>query len=95
MRKFEKKQQEEERKMAEKIAREERKILIAQRKLESIRLITVLFEHIKVCKSWSFLYFLDTIFDSGLADCSVCVSKCVQGCMRAYAEGGGGTILCL
>ncbi|XP_014664342.1 PREDICTED: A-kinase anchor protein 17A-like [Priapulus caudatus] len=49
-RKLTKKQEDEERKVMEKIAREERKILIAQRKLESIHLLTVLFERIKEIK---------------------------------------------
>ena len=39
---------EEEKQMAINIAKEERKILIAQRKLESIRLLTELFDRIKV-----------------------------------------------
>ena len=36
-------------KMSKKIAMEERKLLIAQRKLESIRLLDALFDRIKVC----------------------------------------------
>ena len=41
---------EEEKQMAINIAKEERKILIAQRKLESIRLLTELFDRIKVSR---------------------------------------------
>ena len=44
----EKKAREEERKMQMKIALEERRILIAQRKLETIRLLSELFNRIKV-----------------------------------------------
>ena len=40
----------EEKQMAINIAKEERKILIAQRKLESIRLLTELFDRIKVSR---------------------------------------------
>jgi arginine/serine-rich splicing factor 17 len=43
-----KKQQEEDKKLAMKIALEERKILIAQRKLESMRLLEELFNRVKV-----------------------------------------------
>ena len=43
-----KKQQEEEKKLEMKIALEERKILIAQRKLESMRLLEELFNRVKV-----------------------------------------------
>ncbi len=43
-----KKQQEEEKKLEIKIAMEERKILIAQRKLESMRLLEELFNRVKV-----------------------------------------------
>lgn len=43
-----KQEEEEEAKLARKIALEERKLLIAQRKLESIRLLDELFERIKV-----------------------------------------------
>lgn len=43
-----KKQQEEEKKFEMKIALEERKILIAQRKLESMRLLEELFNRVKV-----------------------------------------------
>ena len=43
-----KKQQEEEKKFLSKIALEERKILIAQRKLESMRLLEELFNRVKV-----------------------------------------------
>lgn len=43
-----KKQQEEEKKLEQKIALEERKILIAQRKLESMRLLEELFNRVKV-----------------------------------------------
>lgn len=46
----EKKRREEERKMQLKIALEERKFLLAQRKLESLRLLTELFERVKVIK---------------------------------------------
>jgi arginine/serine-rich splicing factor 17 len=42
-----KKQQEEEKKLESKIALEERKILIAQRKLESMRLLEELFNRVK------------------------------------------------
>ena len=48
-----KKQQEEEKKFLSKIALEERKILIAQRKLESMRLLEELFNRVKV--KWPFL----------------------------------------
>ena len=44
--------------MAEKIAVEERKLLIAQRKLESIRLLDELFDRVKVCLTGFFLNFL-------------------------------------
>lgn len=44
----ERKREEEEKKMQLNIAKEERKILIAQRKLESIRLLTELFDKVKV-----------------------------------------------
>ena len=46
--KIAKKQLEEERKLDLKIALEERKILIAQRKLESMRLLEELFNRVKV-----------------------------------------------
>ena len=46
--KLTKKQQEEDKKLEQKIALEERKILIAQRKLESIRLLEELFNRVKV-----------------------------------------------
>ncbi|KAL4230589.1 anchor protein 17A [Mactra antiquata] len=46
----EKRKKEEERKMQLKIALEERKILLTQRKLESLRLLTELFERVKVIK---------------------------------------------
>lgn len=45
---LERKRIEEEKQMALNVAKEERRILIAQRKLESIRLITELFERVKV-----------------------------------------------
>ena len=44
----------EEEEMAEKIGSEERKLLIAQRKLESIRLLDELLERVKVT-CWTFL----------------------------------------
>ncbi|KAL3878595.1 hypothetical protein ACJMK2_030931 [Sinanodonta woodiana] len=47
---LEKKRQEEERKIQLKIALEERKFLLAQRKLESLRLLTVLFDKVKTIK---------------------------------------------
>ncbi|WAQ99527.1 AK17A-like protein, partial [Mya arenaria] len=47
---LERKEREEERKMQHKIALEERKFLLAQRKLESIRIMTELFERVKVIK---------------------------------------------
>jgi splicing factor, arginine/serine-rich 17 len=45
-----KKQQEEEKKLQTRIALEERKILIAQRKLESMRLLEELFNRVKVSR---------------------------------------------
>ena len=48
LQKLEAKRREEERKMQRRIAVEERKILIAQRKLETIRLLSELFARIKV-----------------------------------------------
>ena len=48
----EKKRKEEERQMQMKIALEERKILIAQRKLETIRLMSELFNRVKVRKRY-------------------------------------------
>ena len=58
----EEKRIEEERQMQIKIAMEERKILIAQRKLETIRLFSELFNRVKVCKFLVHVYFL-TVFD--------------------------------
>lgn len=49
----EEKRAEEERQMARRIALEERKILIAQRKLETIRLLSELFNRIKVSERLS------------------------------------------
>jgi len=48
LQKLETKRRDEERKMQRRIAVEERKILIAQRKLETIRLLSELFARIKV-----------------------------------------------
>jgi len=48
MKHMERKKREEERKMQHKIALEERKFLLAQRKLESLRLMTELLERVKV-----------------------------------------------
>lgn len=45
----ERKKQEEERRYQLKIEMEERRFLIAQRKLESIRLLTELFNRVRVC----------------------------------------------
>ena len=48
LKRIEKKQKEEEERMQLKIALEERRLLIAQRKLESLRLLSELFERVKV-----------------------------------------------
>ena len=63
--KIEKQQKEEEERMQYKIALEERRLLIAQRKLESLRILSELFERIKVSsavkiilKKKVFLYFI-------------------------------------
>lgn len=48
LKKLEKKQKEEEARMQYRISLEERRLLIAQRKLESLRLLTELFERVKV-----------------------------------------------
>ena len=53
----EEKRLEEERQMQIKIAMEERKILIAQRKLETIRLFSELFNRVKVCELFIFAFF--------------------------------------
>lgn len=49
----EKRRVEDEKKMAVNIAKEERKILIARRKLESIRLLTELMDRVKVGNSYN------------------------------------------
>lgn len=46
---LEQQQREEEERMQLKIALEERRLLIAQRKLESLRVLSELFERVKVC----------------------------------------------
>ena len=48
--KREKREQEEAQRLARRIALEERKLLLAQRKLESIRLISELIDRVKVCR---------------------------------------------
>ena len=52
---IEKKQKEEEERMQLKIALEERRLLIAQRKLESLRLLSELFERVKVGQSFVYI----------------------------------------
>ena len=48
LKRVEKKQREEEERMQLKISLEERRLLIAQRKLESLRLLSEIFERVKV-----------------------------------------------
>ena len=55
LQKLEAKRRDEEQKMQQRIAVEERKILIAQRKLETIRLLSELFTRIKVSTAFSHL----------------------------------------
>ena len=56
LQKLEAKRRDEEQKMQQRIAVEERKILIAQRKLETIRLLSELFARIKVSAAFSRLF---------------------------------------
>lgn len=51
VKRIEKKKKDEERRMQMKIAVEERKLLLAQRKLESIRLLSHIFDRVKVIQS--------------------------------------------
>lgn len=80
-----KEEEEEEQRLARKIAMEEQKLLIAQRKLESIRLLDELFERIKVS---GFVVWSDELWLGGLwAGYVKSLTGCIQwGDMRDISE---------
>ena len=65
------KYQTDEEEMAERIAIEERKLLIAQRKLESIRVLDELLERVKVNRNINFVTSLYSWFSSNICDVSL------------------------